>query len=185
MSKPVRLVDEPRDELLAESAKYGMGFIRAVRSVQADRPVPRGMGRVSQTARCSAIRDEAVPVRDRLSRAGKGDPCACRRRDQATTRLLAPSWLIRSRRRLHTPREDPEEHGHGPLILDDARELGLVLAVRTEKVVGGPTVKTFGAKIACLVEQPERGAAIGRSRSTLSTHSLSATGCFRDQVPKS
>jgi hypothetical protein len=47
-------------------------------------------------------------------------------------------------------------------ILDDARELGLVLAVRTEKVAGGQTVKTFEAKIACLVEQPERGAAIGR-----------------------
>jgi plasmid stabilization system protein ParE len=32
MIKPVRLVDEARDELLAEGEKYGMGFIRAVRA---------------------------------------------------------------------------------------------------------------------------------------------------------
>jgi hypothetical protein len=32
MIKPVRLVDEARDELLAESAKYGLGFTRAVRA---------------------------------------------------------------------------------------------------------------------------------------------------------
>ena len=32
MIKPVRLVDEARDELLAEGAKYGMGFTRAVRA---------------------------------------------------------------------------------------------------------------------------------------------------------
>lgn len=32
MTKPVRLGDEARDELLAEGAKYGMGFTRAVRS---------------------------------------------------------------------------------------------------------------------------------------------------------
>ena len=31
MTKPVRLVDEARDELLAESAKYGMPFTRALR----------------------------------------------------------------------------------------------------------------------------------------------------------
>jgi hypothetical protein len=52
MIKPVRLVDEARDELLAEGAKYGMGVHPSgARSVQADRPVPRGVGRVSQTAR--------------------------------------------------------------------------------------------------------------------------------------
>lgn len=32
MTKPVRLVDEARDELLAESTKYGMAFTRAVRA---------------------------------------------------------------------------------------------------------------------------------------------------------
>ena len=32
MTKPVRLVDAAREELLAESAKYGMGFTRAVRA---------------------------------------------------------------------------------------------------------------------------------------------------------
>jgi len=32
MIKPVRLVDQARDELLAEGAKYGMGFTRAVRA---------------------------------------------------------------------------------------------------------------------------------------------------------
>jgi toxin ParE1/3/4 len=32
MTKPVRLVDAARDELLAEVAKYGSGFTRAVRA---------------------------------------------------------------------------------------------------------------------------------------------------------
>ena len=32
MIKPVRLVDEAWDELLAEGVKYGMGFTRAVRA---------------------------------------------------------------------------------------------------------------------------------------------------------
>jgi plasmid stabilization system protein ParE len=32
MSKPVRLVDAARDELLAEAAKYGAGFTRAARA---------------------------------------------------------------------------------------------------------------------------------------------------------
>jgi len=32
MIKPVRLVDAARDDLLAEGAKYGTGFTRAVRA---------------------------------------------------------------------------------------------------------------------------------------------------------
>lgn len=32
MTKPIRLVDAARDELLAESSKHGMGFTRAVRA---------------------------------------------------------------------------------------------------------------------------------------------------------
>src|SRR5215216_5517921 len=32
MTKPVRLVDEARDELAAEGMKYGLGFTRAVRA---------------------------------------------------------------------------------------------------------------------------------------------------------
>lgn len=32
MTKPVRLVDAARDELLAEGGRYGTGFTRAVRA---------------------------------------------------------------------------------------------------------------------------------------------------------
>jgi len=102
MIKPVRLVDQARDELLAEGAKYGMAFTRAVRA--AFRLIARFPEAWAAYPKRRDVRryDEAVPVRDRLSRAGQGDPCACRGRDQATTGLLAPSWLTRSRRRSRT-----------------------------------------------------------------------------------
>src|SRR4051812_19115586 len=91
MTKPIRLLDAARDEVLAEVAKYGTGFTRAVRAAfkliahfpEAWAPIP--------SVGVFAGRDEALPVRHRVPRAACRDPRARRGRDQATARLLARS----------------------------------------------------------------------------------------------
>lgn len=58
MPKPIRLVDAARDELLAEVAKYGTGFIRAVRAALIA-PVPHAIrigGSAGETDRDRLVR---------------------------------------------------------------------------------------------------------------------------------